>query len=64
MKITDALLEQKNNIKQIKTGMEEINNSAQTNALVVENLLLQAEDMKDSSKLKRYLFKEESSENQ
>ena len=60
MKITDALIEQKNNIVQIKTGMEEINNAAQTNANIVDDLVTQAEDMKDGSRLQRDLFKEES----
>jgi methyl-accepting chemotaxis protein len=62
MKITDVLIEQKNNIKDIKTGMEEINHAAQTNAEVVDELVSQTEDMKDGSKLQRDLFKEESSE--
>lgn len=62
MKITDVLKVQKDNIGLIKSGMEEINNAAQTNAMIVDNLVSQTEDMKDSSKLQRDLFKEESNE--
>ena len=62
MKITDVLMEQKDNINHIKVGMEEIKHAAQTNAEIVDKLVSQTEDMKDGSTLQRDLFKEESTE--
>ncbi|MEN8121878.1 MAG: methyl-accepting chemotaxis protein, partial [Bacteroidota bacterium] len=59
IKITDALMEQKKNISQIKTGMEEINKAAQTNANIVDNLVSETEDMKVHSVMQQAMFKED-----
>ena len=59
VKITDALIEQKKNISQIKTGMEEINKAAQTNANIVDNLVSETEDMKVHSVMQQAMFKED-----
>ena len=58
-KITDALMEQKSNISQIKSGMEEINKAAQTNASIADNLVSETEDMRVHSIMQREMFKED-----
>ncbi|RLD63825.1 MAG: hypothetical protein DRI95_11250 [Bacteroidetes bacterium] len=62
VKITDALIEQKKNISQIKIGMEEINKAAQINANIVDNLVSETEDMKVHSIMQQAMFKEDLSQ--
>jgi len=59
-KISEALMEQINNITQINIGMSEINNAAQTNANIVDDLATNVEVMKENSEIQRDLFREES----
>jgi len=59
-KISEALMEQINNITQINIGMSEINNSAQTNANIVDELATNVEIMKENSDIQRELFHDES----
>ena len=61
-KISEALMEQINNITQINIGMSEINNAAQTNANIVDDLATNVEIMKENAEIQRDLFKEESNE--
>ncbi len=58
--ISEALMEQINNITQINIGMSEINNAAQTNAIIVDDLANNVEIMKQNSEIQRDLFFEES----
>ena len=58
IKITDVLHEQKDNITQIKVGMEEINNAAQTNANIADKLVTQTEDMENVSKIQQEIFQD------
>lgn len=58
--ISEALMEQINNITQINIGMSEINNAAQTNAIIVDDLANNVEIMKQNSEIQRDLFMEES----
>ncbi len=58
--ISQALMEQINNITQINIGMSEINNSAQTNANIVDDLATNVEIMKQNAEIQRDLFQEES----
>ncbi|MFN8258681.1 MAG: methyl-accepting chemotaxis protein [Bacteroidales bacterium] len=58
--ISEALMEQINNITQINIGMSEINNAAQTNANIVDDLATNVEIMKQNSEIQRDLFHEES----
>jgi len=61
-KIAEALHEQRDGITQINIGMIEINNSAQTNAEIADNLSSQIEMLRSNSEIQRDLFKEELAE--
>jgi hypothetical protein len=58
-KITEDLRGQRDGITQINIGMIEINNSAQTNAEIADNLSGQIEILKENSEIQRDMFKEE-----
>lgn len=59
MEISNALIKQKDSFSDIKSGMREINKSAQTNADVSENLSRHIEVLKENSEKQRDMFKEE-----
>ncbi|NJO87735.1 MAG: hypothetical protein HC831_01330 [Chloroflexia bacterium] len=56
-KITEDLRGQRDGITQINIGMIEINNSAQTNAEIADNLSNQIEILKGNSEIQRDMFK-------
>jgi methyl-accepting chemotaxis protein len=58
-KITEDLRGQRDGITQINIGMIEINNSAQTNAEIADNLSNQIEILKGNSEIQRDMFKVE-----
>ncbi len=58
-KITEDLRGQRDGITQINIGMIEINNSAQTNVEIADNLSNQIEILKENSEIQRDMFKVE-----